>query len=214
MNTFTKYCPNVFLAKCEEEHERGDVITVTSKYGTESEQVVFNLIFKRDGFFYYSIVRADGYNHQEKMRKKAERFSGYAENAEKRAEDYYNKSNKDADWLSLGEPIHVGHYSERRHRKAYEDAWRNTGKMVAEHEKAREYADKAASYEAHANDINLSMPESIEYYAEVLKKATEYHKSMKEGTIPRPHSYALTYAKKAVNDAQRNYDIAVKLWAE
>lgn len=36
------------------------------------------------------------------------------------------------------------------------------------------------------------------------------------GLIPkrnsREHSYSLTYAKKAVNEAQKNYDLAKKLW--
>ena len=27
MNTYAKYCPNVFVAKCTERHEKGDIIT-------------------------------------------------------------------------------------------------------------------------------------------------------------------------------------------
>lgn len=60
MNTYQKFVPNVYLAKCEEKHEKGDEILVTTKYGKENECIVFNLIFERDGFYYYSIVRADG----------------------------------------------------------------------------------------------------------------------------------------------------------
>ena len=60
--------------------------------------------------------------------------------------------------------------------------------------------------------IAACMPESIEYYRDSLEKATAYHEAMKEGKIERSHSYSLTYAKKAVNEAQKNYDIAVKLW--
>ncbi len=73
MNTYHKFVPNVFLAKCEEKHEKGDEILVTTKYGKENECIVFNLIFERDGFYYYSIVRADGFNVQEWARRKAER---------------------------------------------------------------------------------------------------------------------------------------------
>lgn len=65
MNTYYKFAPNVFLAKCDEKHEKGEEITVTTKYGKENESIVFNLIFERDGFYYYSIVRADGFNVQE-----------------------------------------------------------------------------------------------------------------------------------------------------
>ena len=188
MNTYYKFCPNVFLAKCEEKHEKG-------------------------GFFFYSITRADGYNCQERARRKAERYEQFASNADKRADDYFRKSEKDADFLSLGEPIKVGHHSEHRHRKMIDDAWRNTGKAVAETNKAEAYREKADGWAKHTEDINLSMPESVEYFRDKLEKATAYHQAMKDGKIKRSHSYSLTYAKKAVNEAQKNYDLAVKLWA-
>ena len=57
MNTYYKFAPNVFLAKCDEKHEKGETIEVTTKYGKENECIVFNLIYERDGFYYYSIVR-------------------------------------------------------------------------------------------------------------------------------------------------------------
>lgn len=214
MNTYSKFCPNVFVAKCEEKHEKGEVITVQTKYGKENEHIVHNLVMERGGFFYYSITRVDGYNCQERARRKAERYEQAAANADKRAEEYFDKSNKDADFLSLGEPIKVGHHSEKRHRKAIDDAWRNTGKMAAEMDKAEAYRDKADGWARHTDDINLSMPESIEYYRDLLEKATAYHKAMKEGKIERDHAYSLTYAKKAVNEAQKNYDTAVKLWGD
>ena len=37
MNTYMKYCPNVFVAKCEEKHQKGEVIIITTKYGKENE---------------------------------------------------------------------------------------------------------------------------------------------------------------------------------
>lgn len=120
MNTYVKFCPNVFLAKCDEKHEKGEVIEVTTKYGNENESIVFNLIFEKDGFFYYSIVRADGFNVQEWAKQRAERRRAWAESAERKSKEYFDKSNKDRDFLSLGEPIKVGHHSERRHRKAIE----------------------------------------------------------------------------------------------
>lgn len=47
MNTYYKFCPNVFLAKCDEKHEKGEVIEVTTKYGKENESIVFNLISRK-----------------------------------------------------------------------------------------------------------------------------------------------------------------------
>ena len=196
MNTYYKFCPNVFLAKCDAKHEKGETILVTTKYGKENESIVFNLIFERDGFYYYSIVRADGFNVQEWAKRKAERRLDWAATAERKSEEYFKASNKDSDFLSLGEPIKIGHHSERRHRKAIEDAWHNMGKSV----------------ENKADTINLSMPESVDYYEHKLAVAKEYHEGLKSGKYPREHSYSLTYAKKAVNEAQKNFDLAKKLW--
>lgn len=214
MNTYYKYAPNVFLAKCDEKHEKGEEILVTTKYGKENESIVFNLVFERDGFYYYSIVRADGFNVQEWAKRRAERRREWAASAERKSREYYEKSNKDADFLSLGEPIKVGHHSEHRHRKMIDDAWNNMGKSV-------EYTDKAAEHErlskywySKTDTINLSMPESIDFYRHKLEKANEYHEGLKSGKYPREHAYSLTYAKKEVNELQKKYELAVKLWGE
>lgn len=214
MNTYYKFAPNVFLAKCEEKHERGEEILVTTKYGKENESIVFNLIFERDGFYYYSIVRADGFNVQEWAKRRAERRREWSVSANKKSHVYFEKSNKDRDFLSLGEPIKIGHHSERRHRKAIADAWRNMGKSVEFSDKATEHEREAEYWDKRDTTINLSMPESIDFYAHKLEEAKEYHEGVKSGKYPREHFYTLTYAKKAVNEAQKNYDLAVKLWGE
>ena len=57
-------------------------------------------------------------------------------------------------------------------------------------------------------------PESIDFYEHKLEVAKEYHEGVKSGKYPRMHSYTLAYAKKGVNEAQKNYDLAVKLWGD
>ena len=88
------------------------------------------------------------------------------------------------------------------------------GKSVEEMHKAEAHESKAEYWERMADKIDLSMPESIEYFEHKLEAAKEYHEGVKSGKYPRQHAYTLTYAKKAVNDAQKCYDIAVKLWGE
>jgi hypothetical protein len=212
MNTYSKFIPNVWLAKCGEPHQKGDIIEVTTQYGKENECIIPNLIYERDGFFFYSIVRSDGFNSQERARKRAERYNQYATSAEKKSEQYYEASNKDKDFLSLGEPIKVGHHSERRHRKAFEDAHRNMGKCVELSNKAESYEQKAAYWANRANTINLSMPESLEFFTFQLEKAKEYHDGLKSGKYERSHSFSLTYAKKEVNELQKKYEFAQRLW--
>ena len=171
-------------------------------------------MFEKDGFYYYSIVRADGFNVQEWAKQRAERRHEWAASAAQKSNEYFQRSNKHRDFLSLGEPIKVGHHSERGHRKMIDDAWNNMGKCAEFSDKAYEHENKAKYWEKRANTINLSMPESIDLYEHKLEEAKEYHAGLKSGKYPREHSFSLPYAKKAVNEAQKNYDLAVKLWGD
>lgn len=213
MNTFTKYCPHVFVAKCTEQHAKGELIILTTKYGKEVENEVHNYLGRtKDGFFLYSITRTDGTNHQTHAAAKAEKLEGYASNAEKRSTAYYEASQEGRDFLALGEPIKVGHHSERRHRKLIERNWARMGKSVAESEKAKEYERRAEYWSARANKIDLSMPDSLEYFEFELEKAKKYHQLLKDNPAERRHSMSLQYANKAVKDLEDKVYLAVKLW--
>jgi hypothetical protein len=212
MNTYAKYTANVFCAKCTEEHEKGSIIQVETKYGKENDSIVFNLLLKKDGFFYYSIVRADGYNIQERAKAKAERLLGWSASASKKSDAYHEASNEGRDFLSLAEPVKVGHHSEKKHRALIDRNWNRMGKSVEFSDKAGEYESRADYWASKVNDINLSMPESLEYYEFKLEEAKEKHEGLKSGKYERRHSYSLTYAKKAVNDAAKNLETAKKLW--
>lgn len=214
MNTYSKYVPNVFLAKCEEQHEAGEEITMTTKYGQEHEVIVFNLVYQKDGFFYYSIVRADGFNVQERAKAKAQRISGYANNAQSRSNKYYEASNEGADFLALAEPIKIGHHSEKRHRALIDRNYNRMSKSMNELSKVEAYENRAAYWESKANTINLSMPESLEFYEFELEKAKAKHEGLKNGTIEKGHSYSLTYAKKECNEIESKLNTARKMWAQ
>ena len=213
MNTYAKYCSNVFVAKCDEKHEKEEIIEVTTKYGKENECEVHNLVHEKDGFFYYSITRVDGYDAKERYRRKAEQYGTYSQNAEARADAYFERSKDAVKGIEFGQPIHVGHHSERMHRAAIEKSKSAMSHSVAEWDKSKEYAEKADTYQRLADSVmNLSMPESLEYYAEALEKAKEYHEGLKSGKYPREHSYSVVYAKKKVNELEKNLAIAKKLW--
>ncbi len=215
MNTFTKFCPNVFVAKCTNEQKKGNIIVLTTKYGKEIENEVHNYLGKtRDGFFLYSITRVDGFNSQERSANKAEKLEGYAANAEKRATAYYEASKEGKDFLILGEPIKIGHHSERRHRKLIERNWERMGKSVAESEKAAEYQRRAEYWKERANKIDLSMPDSLEYFEFELEKAKKYHQSLKDNPELRLHGMSLQYANKAVKDLEEKVYLAIKLWGD
>lgn len=213
MPVYVKYCPNVFLAKCSEPHQRGDVIEVQGKYNAH-QCIVHNLVLEKGGFWYYSITREDGFNAQEHAKRKADRLNGCAANAEKRSNAAYEASNEGADFLVLAEPIKIGHHSEKRHRALIDRNYNRMQKCVEESKKAEEYARRAAYWEAKEGVINLSMPESIGFYEHKLEMAVAHHAGLKAGTIPKRHSMSMQYANKAVKDAKKNLDIAILLWGE
>ncbi len=212
MNTYYKFAANVFLAKCEQEYQKNDIIQVTTQKGKDNDCIVFNLIGQKNGFYYYSVVRADGFNAQEWAKRKADKCKEWAMSAKEKSDHYYRVSLKDRDFFALMEPIKIGHHSENKHRRAIEQAYNNTGKSIYFEEKAKKHLDSVNYWEDRANVVNLSMPESIEFYDFKLYQAIEHHKDLLNNPNKREHAYSLTYAKKAINEAQKNYDIALKLW--
>lgn len=203
INTYAKYCPNVYPAKCTEPHQRGETITLATRRGKENEVVIYNLIAEKDGFYFYSFVRADGYNVQERAKQKAQRYQAAAQRAQEKSAEYCEAATEGKDFLSLAEPIKIGHHSERRHRALIERNHKRMSKAVEAAERAEEYADKAERWQEHENDINLSMPESLDFYAEKLKEAKEYHAGLKSEEYPKEHNYSMTYANKKVKELSK-----------
>ena len=216
MNTYKRYCPNVFVAQCEEKHEKGETIIVVTKYGKENECIVHNFVgytgTKEKPMYCYSITRADGYNNQERAKSKVEKLNSWADNANKKGNDWREKSNEGKDFLALGEPIKVGHHSEKRHRALIERNWNRMSNAMEEYKKADTYRERTAYWESMANKIDLSMPESLEFFEIQLEEAKEYHQFLKDNPEKRPHSMSLSYASKKVKDLKSKHETAVKLW--
>ena len=216
MNTYKKYCPNVFVAQCEEKHEKGEIIIVETKYGKEHECIVHNFVgytgTKEKPMYCYSITRADGFNNQERARNKVEKLNNWADNADKKGDEWREKSNEGKDFLALAEPIKVGHHSEKRHRALIERNWNRMRNAMEEFKKADAYRERTAYWESMANKIDLSMPESLEFFAIQLEEAKEYHQFLKDNPKERPHGMSLAYASKKVKDLKLKYETAIKLW--
>ena len=210
--TYSKYCPNVWLAKCTDKHQKDDIIDVETQYGKINESIIHNLIFEKDGYYFYSITRADGYNLQERAKRKAEQYENWAQSRQIKSDQYYNASNEGADFLVLAEPIKIGHHSEKRHRALIERNHKRMDNAMENLKKADEHEYKAKQWEKRTEDINLSIPESLEYFKDQYEKAKEYHQLLKAKPELREHAYSLTYAKKKVNEMKKNYDTAVILW--
>lgn len=209
MNKFKKYCPNVWVAECDDEYEKGEIIKLETKHGKTVECEVYNLIGKNSEKHFYSIVRVE---EQTYAQRKAEQYNNSAVNHTAKSESYYNASQEGKEFLSLGEPIKVGHHSEKRHRALIERNWNRMGKSIECAEKAKKAEQKAEYWANKSDEITLAMPESFEYFSNQLEKAIAYHKGLKNGTIVRGHSYSLAYANKEVKELKKKVEIAILLW--
>jgi hypothetical protein len=203
----------VYVAECDEPHEKGEIIPVTTRYGKDNDCIVHNLVLERDGKYYYSITRADGFNTQERAKRKAEKYDAWSASASEKSNEHYEKSNEAVKDIPFGQPILVDHYSAKKHRAALEKSDSNMRQCIALKDKAAEHQNKAEYWKSLEGKIDLSMPESIEYYAHRLEEAKRIHEGLKNGSIPREYGMQLQYAKKAVNDAEKNYKTALLLWA-
>lgn len=211
---FKKYTANVFVIESDKKLNKGDIVEVSTKYGKLVECEVWNLVSELRGNFYYSYTRNDGENSQTFALRRAERAERIQANKSKKADEWYSKSKEGADFLSLGEPIKIGHHSEHRHRALIERNWARMGKSVKLRNEADSYDSKIDYWERKANEINLSMPECVEFYEYELIKAEDYHKGLKNGSIPVEHSYSVTYANKKVKDLRRKVRLSHLLWGD
>ena len=213
--TYIKYCANVFLAKCEAQHKKGEIIIVQTNRGDLHECKVHNFICRtKDGGYAYSVTRTDGTNTATIAARRADCRRDWAQKAEERSSQNFEKAESAVAGIVPGQPVLVGHHSESAHRAAIDSSWRAMGHSVEESEKAKSHLSKADYWDRKAEDITLDMPESLEYFKEQLERAIEYHQGVKSGKYPREHAYTLTYAKKAVNELQKKVEIAERLWGE
>ena len=209
MNRFKKYCPSVWIAECDDEYKKGDIIELETKHGKTVECEVYNLIAQKNEKNYYSIVRIEEQSYAER---KAKRYNNSINRNIAKSHEYFNKAQEGKEFLSLGEPIKVGHHSEKRHRALLERNDNRMRKTFEYQKKAEQLESKAKYWENKANEITLAMPESIEYFSNKLEKAIKYHKGLKDGTIERTHSYSLAYANKEVKELKKKVEIATLLW--
>ena len=82
-------------------------------------------------------------SRRERMERRLERREEWAEKAHKRSDAAYGRSNQICENIPLGQPILVGHHSEKRARKDQERIHNAMNKSVAEMKKAEHHTAKA-----------------------------------------------------------------------
>ncbi|WP_367132744.1 MULTISPECIES: DUF3560 domain-containing protein [Streptomyces] len=91
----------------------------------------------------------------ERAADRAERFDGYADRAASSSNAAYRRSHEISDGIPMGQPILVGHHSERRARRDIDRMHDAMGKSIAEGKRAAHWADRsetAARYEEFRNN--------------------------------------------------------------
>lgn len=117
-------------------------------------------------------------NRKEQQEARTERYRQYAENAERRATSAFNASNAAVENIPPGQPILVGHYSEKAHRRAIERSNNAMCRFVRESEKAAYYRQKAESVENNDN-IYIGDDDAVERLRLKIAKLVAYQEQMK-----------------------------------
>jgi len=113
---------------------------------------------------------------EERAEARQARFDQYSENALRRGDQLHDRVEELAGGIEFGQPILVGHHSEKKARKDAERIENGIRQTVAEYEKANYWEDRAASVKAHAG--YLERPDVI--YRRIKTLEAELRKRTKE----------------------------------
>lgn len=117
-------------------------------------------------------------NRKERQEARAERFRGLAGNAERQSTEAYNQSHKMVECIPVGQPILVGHHSERAHRNLLNRSWNTLGKSVKLSEKA-EYFERKAKAAENNTSIYLGDDDAVDRLQEKVKALEKAQGMMK-----------------------------------
>lgn len=116
--------------------------------------------------------RAD---YEERKEARKLRYEELSKKAEERSSQYSNSTANRILAMTPGQPIIIGHHSEKMARKLHEKAWQDIGKSIEEDKKSKYYKDKAKSVE-NSKVIYNDDPNAIEK----LKEKLDYLQKEKE----------------------------------
>lgn len=128
-------------------------------------------------------------DYVERQEQKKERYQERVKQAEQRSQEHYDRHNKISSAIPMGQPILVGHHSEKRHRKDLERIDNEMRKSIQEDEKADYYRNKIDNID-NGKAISSDDPQAIEK----LQARIEELEQAKVEVKARPHEwYELPY---------------------
>lgn len=117
--------------------------------------------------------------YEEKKQTRIDRYRGRAEKARSEADTRRKAADGMSSAIPMGQPILIGHHSEKRHRRDVERIHSNMDKSIEAGDKAEYYENKASAAENN-NAISSDDPEAITKLKEKLLDMEEKRKAYKE----------------------------------
>lgn len=143
---------------------------------------------------------------RERKERKLQRRLDWAESRDKKADQEYEAGKKMADAIPLGQPILVGHHSEKRHRN-------HIKKIQGHSSKAVEYSDMADHHREKADNLRRQLdttifsddPDAVERLQEKIEKLERQRNRMKEinKALKAGKEIQLSSAEKKMLDANK-----------
>lgn len=117
---------------------------------------------------------------------RAERYEGYAENASARSETRLNSAHNIAQAIPPGQPILIGHHSERRHCRDLERIDTNMRKGIEESKKAEHFSHRVDGLERDLRKIT----QDRSYFMNQIEKEDALLRKLKRNSVTFPnHDY-------------------------
>jgi len=117
-------------------------------------------------------------NHEEKKAARIEKYRRLAEKNESASEQQFNRASEMASVIPFGQPILVGHHSEKKDRNYRNKITRLQDKAMESSSKAKYYEDKAAIAESNTA-ISSDDPNALTKLKEKLAAMEEVQEIMK-----------------------------------
>jgi len=100
-------------------------------------------------------------DYEERREARKLRYEELSKKAEERSNQYSNSTANRILSMTPGQPIIIGHHSEKKARRLHEKAWQDIGKSIEEDKKSQYYKDKVKSIE-NSKVIYNDDPNAIE----------------------------------------------------
>lgn len=151
--------------------------------------------------------------YQERKEAKADRFEELAEKHTKESDQAYTDGRRMTEGIPFGQPILVGHHSEKRHRNALKKRDAKMRKNIKHHDTAKYYTNRAAASRSNKT-IYANDPEAIEKLKFKIETAERNQKRMKGiNKIIRSKRKGYTLEQKKA-DVQKQFNFSAAIVEE